>query len=238
MNKIKAVLFDFDDTIFDHRYCCRRALKSIREDYDCFKGSTLDEFELEHISILEEVHVNEVLTGKLALDEARAERFRRMFEKRNVKSIDKIEYECAARYRKIYTSSARLVPGAIDLLRRLKDNYKICVVTNNLIAEQKGKIRNCGIEQYIDELVTSEEVGEIKPHPLIFQNALKRMHVNADEAIMIGDKWEMDIVGARNAGIKCIWINIFGTNNPDPSIAYEVSSVGEVEKIYGIIAGE
>lgn len=165
------------------------------------------------------------------MDESRAERFRRMFVKRIVNQPEKIMHEAAASYRKVYTASARLVPGAKELLDNLKDKVKIGVVTNNLISEQKSKIKECRIEKYIDVLVTSEEVGVTKPHPLIFQTALDKLNVRADEVIMVGDKWDVDIVGARNLDIKCIWINVFGTLCQDKDIAIEAKSLKQAKKI-------
>jgi putative hydrolase of the HAD superfamily len=64
-----------------------------------------------------------------------------------------------------------------------------------------------GLEPYLDFVVTSEEVGSDKPKPPIFLAALDRAGVNASEAAHIGDQYEIDVVGARGAGIKPILID-------------------------------
>ncbi len=229
-NKLKAVFFDFDDTLFDHRHCSRTALDWLRNNYNCFNGTTLDELELEHLKILEEIHFRKVLTGEFSIDDARAERFRRIFKNHGMESPENSMLEAARNYRKVYESSYKLVDGAKDLLDSIKGKTKIVVITNNLIKEQEGKIRKCNVENYIDELVTSEEVGFTKPEPEIFHAALKRVNCTPDEVIMVGDSWERDVLGAVNVGIKNIWINIFNDPFPDKDLAVEFKSTAELNK--------
>jgi putative hydrolase of the HAD superfamily len=228
LQKYKGFLFDFDDTIYDHRHSSRSALNWLLNKFDGFGGTTLDELEQDNMKILEEIHLRQVLTGKVSLDDARAERFRRIFEKHGM-TLDRNEmYEVGRHYRKEYELSRRLVPGARVLLQTIKGKAKIAVVTNNLVSEQLGKIRDCQIEEYIDELITSEETGFTKPEPQIFEVALKRINCYADEVVMIGDSWERDVVGAANLGIKNIWINIFNEPCPDKDLVWEFNSVIEL----------
>ena len=230
MTKLKSVFFDFDDTLFDHRYCSRSALDWLRHNYNCFNGTTLDELELEHLKILEEIHFRKVLTGEFSLDDARAERFRRIFHNHKMENPEKFMGEAARNYRKVYESSYKLVDGAKDLLDSIKGKTKIVVITNNLIKEQQGKIKKCNVENYIDELVTSEEIGFTKPEPEIFHAALKRVNCAPDEVIMVGDSWERDVLGAANVGIKNIWINIFNEPCPDINLAVEFKSTQELNQ--------
>jgi FMN phosphatase YigB (HAD superfamily) len=72
----KAVLFDLDDTLFDHRRSARAALTEVHRVHG--QGTDLDAFEREHTVSLEVMHV-EVLAGRIGLDDARRERFRRVF---------------------------------------------------------------------------------------------------------------------------------------------------------------
>lgn len=229
-NRLKAVLFDFDDTLFDHRYCSRTALNWLLNNYNCFNRTTLDELEQENLKILEEIHFRKVLTGEFSLEDARAERFRRIFQNHKMENPEKAMSEAARNYRKVYESSYKLVDGAKELLDSIKGKTKIIVITNNLIKEQEGKIKKCNVENYIDELVTSEEVGFTKPEPEIFHAALKRVNCSPDEVIMVGDSWERDVIGAANVGIKNIWINIFNEPCPDKNLAIEFKSTAELNK--------
>ncbi len=232
---LKGILFDLDDTLFDHRHSSRSALASLQNKYECFSNITLDEFETEHLKLLEEIHLNQVLTGEYSIEEARAERFRRMFKKFGNDDYDALAYESATHYKDVYQDSRKLIPGAVELLKKFHGKLKIAIVSNNLLDEQIGKLKHLGIESYFDAIVVSEEIGVTKPDPLIFQTALDRISCKAKEVIMVGDKWNVDIVGANNLGIKSIWLNIFDVPCPDENLAPEVKSLEEVNEIISAI---
>ncbi len=96
--------------------------------------------------------------------------------------------------------------GTIPLLRRLKERVSVGVVTNNHTEEQREKIRALDLGPWIDFLVTSEDVGVSKPDAVIFATALKEAGVTAPEAVMVGDNWAVDVVGATSAGIRAVWL--------------------------------
>jgi FMN phosphatase YigB (HAD superfamily) len=89
-------------------------------------------------------------------------------------------------------------------------------VSNNLLEEQRGKLRQCELDAYIDVLVVSEEAGLSKPDPRIFQIALERLACRPDEVVMVGDSWPADVIGARAAGIEAIWFNPDRAPSPEP----------------------
>jgi putative hydrolase of the HAD superfamily len=84
---------------------------------------------------------------------------------------------------------------------------KVCILTDLTAHIQYRKIEKLGLSDYIDFLVTSEEVGVEKPHPYMFTRAMQKLECSASEALMIGDSWNKDIVGANAMGIQSIWIN-------------------------------
>ena len=79
MSDVKAVLFDLDDTLFDHAHCARTALGTVRASHASL--AAIDPLQLEHTHshILEDLH-GDVAVGRLSLDVARTERFRRLFQ--------------------------------------------------------------------------------------------------------------------------------------------------------------
>lgn len=233
--EFKAVLFDLDDTLFDHRHSCREGLRAVWKRYTCFQEMTLDEFEIEHSKLLERIHFTQVLLGKLSVEEARAERFRHAFLNRGIEVDHNTACNAAEIYRNAYQKVVRKVSGAEQLLKTFKKSYKIGIVTNNLIEEQVQKLKNLGLDGYVDSLVTSEEIGHTKPHPLIFETAMKRLGVTPAETIMIGDSWEHDIAGAFKLGIKCLWLNLHKAECPDKSMAIEIRSLEHPEYIKSLI---
>lgn len=233
---IKAVLFDLDDTLFDHRHSMRTGLILLQQKYECFAAVSLDEFEKEHIRIMNEVHLNGILKGLMTLDEGRALRFKKAFEFYGVTADEALAYKAAADYRDAYISVNRMVSGAKRLLEETAAKYKIGIITNNLVDEQLRKLTECGIEHLAAVMITSEETGVTKPHPDIFNALLNRLDASADQSVMIGDYWNSDIIGAHKLGIKCIWINAYNEICPDPQMAVEVTSLEDTGRILNIIS--
>ncbi|MGB1405177.1 MAG: HAD family hydrolase, partial [Flavobacteriaceae bacterium] len=72
---------------------------------------------------------------------------------------------------------------------------------------QHYKIKNSGLAPFFDSIFTAEGVGVKKPHPEIFKTALKQTHTNPEQALMIGDSLEADILGALNQGMHAVHFN-------------------------------
>lgn len=200
----RAVLFDLDDTLFDHRGASRAALAEVHRRHA--SHTDFEAFERHHMHYLEEMHI-EVLAGRLGLDEARRERFRRVFQALGVELSDEEVGAVALAYRAGYVTARRPVTGALELLQALTGRVRIGIVSNNLLDEQRDKLEFCGFARFVDELIVSDEFGISKPDPAIFQIALERLDVAASDAVMIGDSWAADIIGAARAGIRAVWYN-------------------------------
>ena len=216
-NAVKTVLFDLDDTLFDHSHCAGAALAGVRRLHPSFAALDEAEFTRRHAEILEVLHLD-VLAGKIDLDAARVERFRRLYASAGHDADPDLATRTALTYREGYIASRREVGGASALLRAIRQHARVVVVSNNLLFEQQEKLRDCGLDRYVDVLVVSEEVGVSKPHAKIFEVALSRAGSLPDEAVMIGDSWANDIEGARRLGIRAIWFTRTDASSPDPSV--------------------
>jgi YjjG family noncanonical pyrimidine nucleotidase len=222
---VRAVLFDLDDTLFDHHRSAGAALARVHER---FAGSVaFEQFEAHHIRYLEEMHI-EVLAGRVDLDEARRERFRRVFAALGLEMDDEAVAGAASAYRSGYLAERRAMDGAAELLAALAPRVRIGIVSNNLLDEQREKLEFCALAPYVDALVVSGEVGISKPDPGIFHIALERLGVSAGEAVMVGDSWAADIVGARRAGIRAIWFNPWRHPRPTDPADADVLEIGSL----------
>ena len=204
----RAVLFDLDDTLFDHNHATSRATATLRDTEPAFAVWSPDELRRRHSEVLEIVH-REVISGRMAIDEARRERFRRLLADAggDDAALGRAG-DLAAWYRRAYEQNWRAVHGAVELLQALKARgLAVVIVTNNLTAEQEMKLRHCAMTEYVDALITSESAGSAKPDPRIFETALEAVRVSRTEAVMVGDAWDTDIAGALEAGVRPIWFN-------------------------------
>jgi HAD superfamily hydrolase (TIGR01549 family) len=232
---LRAVLFDLDDTLFDHRICARTALTTLHEAYDALRTRPFEEVARLHAGFLEELHVR-VTSGELPLEQARRERFRRLFMAMGVTPSEDDVAEAAETYRGGYMKIRRAIAGAAELLAAVKERSQVGIVSNNLLEEQQGKLRQCGLDRFVDELVVSEETRVSKPDPRIFQVALDRLGRRANEAVMVGDSWAADVIGARAAGIRAIWFNPQHLTSPEPDAGVaELHSLEPVDRALATI---
>src|SRR5262245_46306981 len=194
---LRGILFDLDDTLFDHDRATEHALATLRESEPAFRQWAADELVRRHSVELEAMHL-EVLAGRQSIDNARAERFRRLYQAAAGRAAADGHAQYLARgYRTAYEGAWQPVAGAPALLTALRAaGFAIAIVTNNIVVEQQLKLRHCGLDSMIDVLITSEEVGAAKPDVRIFEAALSRLSINAGDAVMIGDAWHTDIAGA------------------------------------------
>ncbi len=122
-------------------------------------------------------------------------------------------------------------PGVKTTLRRLKEyNVRIGVVTDLLAHIQAEKLLHLGVDRYIDFMVSSEEAGREKPHPSIYLTALHKAHIPPEDALMVGDDIEKDVLGAKDVGITGV---LFGSD--DPRADY---SITRFDELLPIVLGE
>lgn len=105
-----------------------------------------------------------------------------------------------------------LLLDTVEILEYLVTKYNLHIITNGFQEVQYLKLNNSGIKKYFSTVTTSEEVGLKKPHPVIFEIALKKACVSPQKSIMIGDSLEADIIGAKNAGMNTLFFNYRNEN--------------------------
>jgi HAD superfamily hydrolase (TIGR01549 family) len=230
---VRAVLFDLDDTLFDHLHGARAALTSVHQLHAAFAATPFDDFARAHARVLEQLH-GRVVLGEIGIDEARLARFRELFAVAGVEPTDDEVAAAATAYRLNYIAARRPVPGALPLLAALKPRVRIGIVSNNLLREQQDKVEACGFGPFVDALVVSEEAGVAKPDPAIFAIALERLGSDAAEAVMIGDSWINDIAGAAAAGVRSIWFN--RTDLPPPADPLDIPELRTFDPVAPVMA--
>jgi putative hydrolase of the HAD superfamily len=94
----------------------------------------------------------------------------------------------------------------VEMLKTLKEQgYLLGIVTNGLGHFQTRSIEGLGIQDYFDIMLISEIEKVRKPHLEIFQRAMNRLGVSAQDCVFVGDHPEADILGAKRAKMRTIW---------------------------------
>ncbi|MEM3824149.1 MAG: HAD family hydrolase [Candidatus Bathyarchaeia archaeon] len=106
-----------------------------------------------------------------------------------------------------YLKSFRLRKCAKQTLEALAENYKLGLISNFTYAPViYAGLRRVGISNFFDVILVSDAFGWRKPHARIFEEALKRLGIRAEEALYVGDSPEEDIKGAKQLGIKTVFV--------------------------------
>lgn len=208
---VPVLLSDLDDTLFDHQHATRSALARLREADARLQQWDLESLKVRHHALLEQFH-QEVMAGRLTIDQAREARFSALVGGGDARGL-------AEAYRDAYVADWREVEGAAALLTAVRAlGIQVVVVTNNIVSEQRRKLDRLGLTGLVDVLITSEEVGVQKPDPRIFLAALQSVTAEPVHAVMLGDAWPADVEGARGVGIRPVWLNRHGRECPDPAV--------------------
>ncbi len=105
--------------------------------------------------------------------------------------------------------NARLAPETAAAIGRARaDGHRVVIVTNGPVAGQGEKIRNAGLDRLVDASIASEAVGVDKPEPAIFHAAAAAVGGSLDDAWMIGDRDDADILGAHRLGVPSVWLHL------------------------------
>jgi HAD superfamily hydrolase (TIGR01549 family) len=229
---VRGVLFDMDDTLFDHNTATARATAALHAIEPRFRAWPAEELRRRHSEMLEIIH-QDVVSGRLQIDEARRERFRRLLLQADAGHADLERAPALARrYREEYEQGWGAVEGAGELLETLKARgVRVGIVTNNIRAEQMLKLDRCGLAGFVDVLVTSEDAGIAKPEPAIFGKALAALDLAAASTVMVGDVWDTDIAGALRAGLRPVWFNWRRLPARDPAVDEIVSFTPAAEAL-------
>ena len=76
------------------------------------------------------------------------------------------------------STHTHIFEGTIELLKYLKPNYRLHIITNGFENVQQKKMTNAGLAPYFDVVLTAEKAGVKKPHPVIFEQALHMAHTS------------------------------------------------------------
>ncbi len=123
--------------------------------------------------------------------------------------IDRRDAAAAAYERQIdlEARAARLYDESLEVLAAVRGaGLRTAVITNGPSGLQRGKLATVALDGF-DAVVVSGEVGHRKPEAEIFRIALAALGVPAEEALHVGDNQVADVGGARDAGLRAVWIN-------------------------------
>lgn len=229
MTKYKHIFFDLDRTLWDFE---RNTEQTFRDLYKSYELSAIIPDFSSFYTTYNETNLllwQQYLDGKLKKEVLRTLRFQMTLEKCGLNDPVLAE-KMGMDYILMSPLKTELFPDTLETLEILKKKYQLHIITNGFNEVQFVKIRNCGLEPFFTSVVTSERAGFQKPRKEIFDIAIKGVNARKKESIMVGDDFEIDILGAKEAGIDQVWFNPHGKES-DFQPTFEVKRIRELQDI-------
>lgn len=200
--KYTHIFFDLDNTLWDFETNSRNAMLVSFENYRLsqrFDFNLFYEVYVRHNHQLWELYRK----NEIAKKELTQLRFQLTFDELGITGIDAGFMN--AHYLDVMPEQKQLNDGAIEILQYLKKRrYEISIITNGFKEVQHKKIETSGLKPFITNVYISEEIKIPKPDRGIFEYAIKSSNARKTQSLMIGDDWEVDVLGAVKFGIDAV----------------------------------
>ena len=218
---IKAVIFDLDNTLIDFmtmkRISCEAAISSM---IDAGLNANKDKAMKELFSLYD----------KFGLEE------KTIFQKFLKKLTKKVDYEILASgivaYRRVRSGFLEPYPHVGEVLFELKQRgIKLAIVSDAPRLKAWIRLVSMKINHLFDVVVTFEDTKEFKPSTKPFKIAFKKLDLKANECLMVGDRPERDIKGAKKLGMLTCFAKYGNPKAKSLGADYEINDIKELLEI-------
>lgn len=208
MSEVKAVFFDVNGTLWDHRGCAYHVMEIVIPKFT----PPLPEDDAEDIirrfnAVFFELPRKEHIRERRAF--SMLKRFEALLDSYNVRSP-----KVARDMSHTYDSARRLVmrqflrDDAVPVLSELgRRGLTRGVIMNGAPALQRHLVQTLGLEPYLEHVILGDVEGYSKPDARLFGRALELVGIQASQMLFVGDSPLTDVLGASRAGIPTVWFN-------------------------------
>lgn len=200
---------DFDDTLYDTHGNAKIALAEIFETFNLsqyFENPQVfyDTYWTANIDLWARY-----AKGEITRDYLIVERFRRPLSVgESLEVTDTLCLEMNEKFLDYCSSKPGIVDGALELMKYLRQRgYRMHMTSNGFHEVQYKKLAACGLGDFYDTIVLSEDAGANKPSKVFFDYAFAQTGAKPETTLMIGDNMMTDIQGAKAAGMDTLLFN-------------------------------
>ena len=228
---LRGILFDLDITLADHSTGWAEIWPEVADRLAArYPGFDPDDFERRSFAIVEK-HYELVLRGEVDHETYRRRHLAELLEPWGELDDETFAFYADARDRAL--AALRLYNGALETLRELRARgIKVGVLTNGPSELQRSKLRTLGLEDELDAVAISGEIGAAKPDRAAFEAAVRMLGCEPREVAMVGDHIANDVAGALAAGLgAAVWVERYPGELPEG--AHLASELAEVPRLLG-----
>lgn len=220
---IRAILFDLDDTLFDHRGAVAHGVTRWTESISPGHELLMETPRLWHE--LEDKHLPAWHYGECSFEEQRRRRVREFCLRLNLPvpaDLDAAYAEFLAHYETAWAAFPDAAP-VLNVLQGLDGTpsrgLTLGVLTNGVPVQQEAKLRRIGLLNRLDPVLTPDSLGgHFKPAPQCYLRAATKLGLRPEEVLVVGDNLLFDAIGPTRVGMHGIWLNRYRTaSKPDDS---------------------
>ncbi|KAJ5525036.1 HAD-like protein [Penicillium frequentans] len=225
--------FDLDDTLHEFRKASGHASSSVfKAIAEKTPNVTTDELASTYRGILRSKTTGAFTDGRTS-EEYRRERFSHLLQAHGSEPTEACLESLTAIYRDSLREALRLKAGSRQLLERLKSlGKKVIVVTEGPQDAQEWTIAELGLQQYIDILITTNEVGKSKVDGL-FDIVLDKYNIAASDIVYVGDNEQRDVAPAQLAGIMTVLYDEKSSCRFDDPQSFRINSLPKLGYLVG-----
>ncbi|CUR53927.1 HAD-superfamily hydrolase, subfamily IA, variant 1 [metagenome] len=215
---IKGVVFDLDGTLFDHHGA---ALCGLRAWAPTLGPTSLAPDEVEAVWFaLEDRHYQGYLDGRLSHRGQRRVRMAEFSQALGLPVPDDLD-EAYTGYLAAYVAAWCAYDDALPaLLAVRRAGRQVAVLTNGDQDQQEAKLRSIGLSDVCGPVFASSRLGVTKPDPRAFAHVAAALDLSPGELLMVGDNLDVDVRGARDAGLRAVHVDRPTTTLADLSQMY------------------
>jgi len=219
--KIKAVIFDLDNTLFDYFKMKKLATRAAAY---AMVGAGLKANRAELTKKLFEHYLDYGIDS----DDA--------FTQYLLKEYKKVDYRILAAAVNAYLREKAHhlfpYPGAIETLKALKKRrLKLAIVSDGFRMKVWMRLNAAGLDRYFDAVITREDTGKKKPAKEPFLKALSELRVKPEECLMVGDWPDKDMVGAKACGMTTCWAKYGSRFEENCDVDFVLEEVKDILKV-------
>ena len=218
--KLRAVIFDLDNTLYDYDTAHGTAFVKLCAFAEKTLGLPEAEFRTVYRLVMEEQITR--CGGAYAAIHNRMIRFQMILERIGRPIL--YAPEMSDLYWNVFLDACEPVSGVRETLETLRAEYRLGVGTNMTADYQYRKLQKLGLLDLTDFLVSSEEVGAEKPERKLFEVCAEKAGCPAEACLFVGDSLSHDVRGAQGAGMRAVWLS----RQPGPAGIARIGSVPEL----------
>jgi putative hydrolase of the HAD superfamily len=228
--RYKHIFFDLDRTLWDFDRNANETFIDLHNKYD-LQGKGVSDFN-DFMSRYHKINLtlwDHYRKGQIEKEVLNVKRFSLTLDSYGIDDTSLSE-NIAKDYIEISPTKNHLFPDTHQVLEYLADKYTLHIITNGFEEVQHKKLYNAKLSRFFSSIITSEDAGYKKPDVNIFRYAFSITGANANESLMVGDDIEVDIIGAKEAGMDQVLVDYLKVLPKDES-TYYVNTMAELMMI-------